>query len=191
MALDEILMVMFSGLVAVSTIVYAFLTWKLVSETQRMRKVHTEPRLSIRVELDHTGHRGYELLIGNEGQGVAKNVRFEFKGDSSYFRKSFVFGSLPPVDQLPVVRDGLDFLESGQMLRFPLGTVSPEEYDRAIEAPWTFHVQYENLYGKTGESVYTVDFSQFRGMVFEPNRLKEIAEHLESISKDISKLTKR
>jgi hypothetical protein len=34
----EILTVIFSGVVASATVVYAILTWKLVSETRRMRE---------------------------------------------------------------------------------------------------------------------------------------------------------
>ena len=128
-------------------------------------------------------------MICNEGQGVAKNVRFEFEGDSSYFRNSFVFGVLPTVDQLPVIEKGLDFLEPGQTFRFPLGTVTVEEFNRAAEAPWTFQVQYENLYGKRKRAAYTVDFSQFRGMVFEPIALNEIVKHLNCIRKDLNRLT--
>ena len=86
-ALDvaQVLMVIFAGVVAASTVVYAVLTSRLVTETRRMREVQTEPRVSIRVEVDHTGRPGYELTIRNEGQGAAKNVKFEFEGDPSYF----------------------------------------------------------------------------------------------------------
>ena len=56
--LGQVLMVLFTGVVAASTVVYAKLTGKLVSETQRLREVQTEPRVSIRVEADHTGHQG-------------------------------------------------------------------------------------------------------------------------------------
>ena len=183
-------MTAFTGVVALSALVYAILTWRLVSETRRMREAQTEPRVSVRVELHHSGAYGYELIICNEGQGVANNVRFEFEGDPSYFRNSFVLGVWPTVDQLPVIKKGLDFLEPGQIFRFPIGTVSEEEFDRATGAPWTFQVQYENLYGKRKKAAYIVDFSQFRGMVFEPNALKEIEKHLDSIREDLNRLTK-
>ena len=139
-ALDvpQVLMVIFTGAVALSTVGLAVLTCWLVSETRRMREVQTEPRVSIRVEADHTGRPGYELTIRNEGQGAAKNVTFEFKGDPSYFRNSWVNRSPPEINELPVIKDGLKYLEPSQVYRFPLGTLSPAEYERAIEAPWTF-----------------------------------------------------
>ena len=39
--------VLFSGLVALATVVYVVLTWKLVSETKKMRKVQTEPKICV------------------------------------------------------------------------------------------------------------------------------------------------
>jgi hypothetical protein len=36
---------LFSGVVAVSTFFYAILTWKLVSETRKMREAQTEPKI--------------------------------------------------------------------------------------------------------------------------------------------------
>ena len=179
----------FTGAVAVSTVVYALLTWRLVSETRRMREVQTEPRVSIRVEADHTGHLGYELVIQNNGQGVAKNVRFKFEGDSSYFRNSWVGRSPPEINELPVIRDGLDFLEPNQVYRFPLGTVSPEEFERAVKARWIFRTRYESLHGKPRTDTHFVDFSQFRGTFFESNHLKEIAEHMKIMRKDLHRLT--
>ena len=189
MDLNEILIMAFTFVVAVSTAVYAYLTWRLVSETRRMREVQTDPRVSIRVEADHTGHPGYELVIQNYGQGVAKNVCFKFEGDPSYFRNSWVGISPPKIDELPVIRDGLDYLEPNQVYRFPLGTVSPEEYERAVETPWTFRTQYESLYGKPRTDTYIVDFSQFRGMFFESNHLKEIAGHMKAVREDLHRLT--
>ena len=38
--------VIFTAVVAIATVVYAILTWKLVSETRMMREVQTEPKIS-------------------------------------------------------------------------------------------------------------------------------------------------
>ena len=185
MDLTDILIVVFFGVVAVSTVFYAFLTWRLVLETRMMREVQTEPRVSVRVEQDHTVQSGYELTIRNEGQGVAKSVRFEFEGDPSYFRNSWMGRRPPAVDELTIIKNGLDYLEPNQTYRFPLGSVSPKEFERAVEAPWTFRTHYESLYGKPGTDTYVVDFSQSRGMFFEPNHLEELAEHIKTVREDL------
>ena len=75
------------------------------------------------------------------------------------------------------------------MLRFPLGMISKEECDRAAEAPWVFCTQYENLSGRRRTGTYKVDFSQFIGMFFDTNWPKEAAQSLDSIQKDLHRLT--
>ena len=188
MEVYEWLIVAFTGVVALSTVVYAFLTWRLVSETRRMRKVQTEPRVSVRVEPDHTGLPGYELVIANEGQGPAINVHFKFTGDSTYFRSSFQGTAPPPIDQLPAIRDGLAYMEAGYILRYTLGTVSAKEFGRAAQHPWKFDVKYKNLTSGEKEDTYVVDFSQYKGAIFAKNRLKEMSKHLESMRKDLHRL---
>ena len=143
----------FSGLVALSTLVYAFLTWRLVAETRRMREVQTEPRVSVLVELnDQHGHGGMDLVIRNEGQGPAQNVRFEFQGDPTYFDTD------RPIDQLPVIKNGLPYLGPNQTFRFLMGWLFGDRFMRANEAPWTFDVSYENQMGKLKEGHVRLGF---------------------------------
>lgn len=40
-------LLVFSGNVAVSTFIYAVLTWRLVSETKRLRVAQTDPMVSV------------------------------------------------------------------------------------------------------------------------------------------------
>ena len=175
--------------VTILTAFYAWLTSRLVSETQKMRRVQTNPRVSVRVEMDHTGMSGYELVVRNEGQGPARNVRFAFNGDSSYFRNGVVGRAPPCVEELAIIKNGLDHLEAGQTFRFFLGTVTPQEFERASQSPWVFHTEYEDMYGKFLKDTYTVDFSFFSGMFFEPDRLEEISTALKDLQKDLHRLT--
>ena len=182
--MNEAPVVVFSGVVALSTVVYAVLTWRLVCETREMRQVQTEPRVSVRVALDHI-HRGLELVICNEGQGAARNVRFTFEGDPTYVK-----GFLHPRRCLPadiaVIKNGLHFLEPGETHRFPLGQ---RRNDGASLGSWTFHTRYENLSGKQKKDTYVVDFSQFDWMFFDEIPAAQIARHLDSIRKDMHRLT--
>ena len=47
MDINNLLITIFTGVVAISTVFYAILTCKLVSETKRMRKFQTEPRVVV------------------------------------------------------------------------------------------------------------------------------------------------
>ena len=189
MDLGQVLMVVFTGVVALSTVVYAVLTGRLVAETRTMRESQTEPRVSIRVESDLTGAPGYELVIRNEGQGVARKISFEFEGDPSYFRSSWLTKKPPAVDELPVITGGLDYLEPKQTYRFYLGNVSEGEFARAVGNPWTFRTRYESIQGKRKSDTYVIDFSQFLGTFFEKNYLRELAGHMEGVRNDFHRLT--
>ena len=70
MELSQTLIIAFSGVVAVSTVVYAVLTWRLVSETRSLRKAQTDPQLSVSVQSDRGDHGGLvDLVIMNHGGG--------------------------------------------------------------------------------------------------------------------------
>ena len=177
----------FTGVVAASTAVYAYLTYKLVAETRRLRQLQTEPRVTIRVDEDHIGHRRLDLIVRNEGQGLAKNVRFEFRGDSSYFRSSFIGTNAPPeIPNLPIFQNGLDYLEPRQEYKFPLGTPTVEESGRAARSPWQFRITCEDIDGTLHVEQCTIDFSLLKGMIFTPNYLKDIAGHLKEVSDHIA-----
>ena len=188
METGEILIVLFTGVVAVSTAAYALLTWRLVSETRRLREVQTEPKVSIRLELaERVGHGGLELVICNEGQGPAQNIRFNFQGDPTYFMEH---GHDQPIDKTPVIQNGLPYLGPGQNFRFLLGWLFGESFDRAMREPWTFQIDYESLANKSWKDVYLLDFSQFAGLdVGSGAPLVQIEKHLEVIQKDLHRFT--
>ena len=185
MTVADVLLLVFAGMVAVATLVYAVLTWRLVAETRRMREVQTEPRISVRAELsEQGGHGGIDLVIRNEGQGPAQNVRFRFKGDPTYFFQD------RPVDQFPVIKNGLAYLGPGQTFRFLLGFLMGPSFTHATEAPWTFHTQYENTLGEQRQDTYVVDFSVFESLIVSGRvPLHDIATHLEALQRDVHHLT--
>ena len=187
MELGEILIIVFTGVVAVSTGAYALLTWRLVSETRRLREVQTEPKISVRLELaEHVESGGLELVFRNEGQGPAKNIQFKFQGDPTYF---IGHGQQLPIDQVPVIRNGLPYLGPGQSFRFLLGWLFGEAFDRANQEPWIFQIDYENQASKSKEDTYLLDFSQFAGLIVGGGPpLVRIEKHLDSLKKDVHHL---
>ena len=52
MELSEILIIAFTGVVALSTVAYALLTWRLVSETQKLRSARGDPQTSCSFKAD-------------------------------------------------------------------------------------------------------------------------------------------
>ena len=183
--LGQVLMVVFTGVVAASTVIYAVLTWRLVSETRTMRKAQTEPRVSVHVDLnEHDGNGRMDLVIQNNGQGGAEDIRIDFEGDPTYFDDE------RPIDQLPAIKNGLRYLGPHGSFRILLGWLFGEAFNRAIKEPWTFHLHYENAIGDTISETFLVDFSQFDGLLLTAgNPLGKIEKHLESLQKNVHHMT--
>ena len=184
MELGQALIITFTGMVALSTVVYAFLTWRLVSETQKLRRAQTEPRLSVFVELnEQTGNGQMDLVIQNEGPGPAEDILIGFKGDPTYFDDK------RPIDQLPVIKNGIRYLGSHRRFRIILGWLFGEDYERAIQEPWAFDLKYKNSVGDPFSEFFVVDFSQFAGLILSGSSpLVKIEKHLDTLQRDVHHL---
>ena len=64
---NDIVIAVFTAIVALSTAVYAFLTSKLVSETQRLREVQTEPQIMIERKVSRDNAKGESPETGQPG----------------------------------------------------------------------------------------------------------------------------
>lgn len=69
---------LFSAVVAVATVVYAWLTARLVSETRRLREVQTEPTIEVTYRSHDEAMALLELVVQNIGAGPAYDVTVEF-----------------------------------------------------------------------------------------------------------------
>ena len=73
------LSILFSAAVTVATVVYAILTWKLVTETRLLREAQTEPRIEITAQPFETAYNLLRLQVRNTGLGPAQRLRFRIK----------------------------------------------------------------------------------------------------------------
>ena len=76
--------IIFSGVVAIATVVYAILTWKLVSETRKMRLSQFTPHISIIFEPREEWINFIDLKIKNNGLGSAHNIKFKLLSNLNY-----------------------------------------------------------------------------------------------------------
>jgi len=75
---------LFSFVVAISTVFYVVLTRQLVAETKRMRQAQQKPRISMTIQPREDLLNFVDLIIENIGLGAAYNVKFEIEPDSEY-----------------------------------------------------------------------------------------------------------
>lgn len=170
-------LVLFSLIVALSTVFYVLLTRKLVSETRKMRKVQTEPNIFVSLHSKEEWIGLIDLEIQNIGLGAAYNLNFELNPDFEYSKGLFL-------SELNFIKNGVNYLVPNQKIKhFLTSLVGRKELEKTKIG---FKVKYENSIGKSYQREYTLDFSEFWGRrrVGEPP-LKDIAKSLEKIEEYI------
>lgn len=174
---------LFSAAVALATIVYAVLTWKLVSETIMMRKVQTEPKISANLQPTEKDIHFIELVIQNIGLGPAYKVKF--KVDPDFEDKDLKL----KLSEVGFIKDGLYIFAPNQKLKFPLVSLY-KDFNEKIEKSFKLTITYQNIIGDTYKEEYPIDLSQFRGLsqIGKPP-LYEIAENIICIQKDIHNIS--
>jgi len=174
--------VIFSAVVAIATIVYAILTWKLVSETRKMREAQTEPKISVTIQPIEEWTNLIDMVIQNIGLGPAYDIKFEINPDFEYMKGKFL-------SELGFMKNGIKYLAPNQKLQFFL-TNMIENFEEKIKKPFEIRVTYQNSIGKTYEDVYMIDFSQLIGLIrLGKPPLYKIAKNVEEIKKDIHNLS--
>ncbi|MDH4129586.1 MAG: hypothetical protein OEV44_12575 [Spirochaetota bacterium] len=177
MDLNATLMLIFSGLVAVSTVVYACLTWKLVSETRRLRKVQTEPNVFINLQLRENNINFVDLIIQNIGNGNAHNIKFSVNTD-------YQIVSDKPIKEISIFKNGLDRLAPKQKIQSYVGYLPNINEDLTFD----IEVNYENCLGKKYNANYPIIFSELIGLFLAGKPpIYEIAESLKAIETHLKK----
>jgi len=174
--------IVFSAIVAIATVVYAVLTWKLVSETRKMREVQTEPKVSVTIQPREEWINFIDMVIQNIGLGPAYDIKFEVEPDFEYIKGKFL-------SELGFVKHGLKYFAPNQKLQFFL-TNMVENFEEKTKRPFKIKLTYRSGTGKVYKDEYLIDFSQLIGLsqLGEPP-LYKIAKNIEEIRKYIQHLS--
>lgn len=76
-----VLNLLFTGVVALATVVYAVLTSRLVKETQRLREAATEPSLEVTYRSRDEAMALLEVVVKNIGSGPAYKISVSFTAE--------------------------------------------------------------------------------------------------------------
>ncbi len=171
------LMLLFTAIVAFSTAVYAYLTWKLVGETKEMRKAQTEPNISITVEPREEWINFMDIKIMNIGSGPAYDVKFKIEPDFEFSKGHFL-------SQKKVMKE-INYLAPNQKIQFFLTSLA-ENFHEKMKKPFKISAEYKNKSDDSFNEDFIIDFAQFEGMsqLGEPP-LHKIAKNIEDIKSDI------
>lgn len=170
--------VIFSAIVAISTIVYACLTWKLVSETRKMRKIQTEPLVSLKLQYRDDFETAIDLIIKNIGKGSAKNINFNIEPNLID-----PFGRL--VNDRNIIKSGIEYLEPNQEVRTTVAVITDYE-NKYKDKIYKIDINYHNIKGDKLQDVFKFDFSDFVGLSeLKDDSLKKVANSIANIERNL------
>lgn len=178
--------VVFAAIVTTATVVYSILTWKLVTETRRMRKAQTDARVSISLSVSEKWVNLIDLVVRNEGVGPAFDIKFAV---NVFNREEFDKKLLQTIDKLGFLQKGIPYLSPGQEVHSFLTSMT-DNYEKKREAVIEVIIVYRTSSGDTATERYILDFSIFEGLRrLGTPPLHSIAASLEKIEKNIGNLS--
>jgi len=178
-------MVIFTGVVTLSTIVYAILTGLLVAETRKMRQAQTEPRVEVIIKPREEWINLVHVYVRNIGLGPAYKISFDIVAEAG---EEGAKALIQDFTRTQFFKSGLRYLGPGQEVISDYSQMA-EKFETKIESVLIFAVRYKSATGKDYINRYRIDFSEFKGrtQIGKPH-LYAIAQHLEKIQQDFSRL---
>lgn len=178
--------VVFTFVVALSTVVYAWLTAVLVKETRKIREVQTEPLIEIVIEPLEEAINIIRLRIKNIGFGPARNVSFKsnvLKGGEGAQKL------LSEFTDVNFFRTGLTYFGPNQQVHSKF-TQMVKDHEEKIKSVFQFDIKYESITGKPYNETSIIDMSEMKGMFqLGTPHLYSIANSLEKIQKNLDRIT--
>lgn len=178
-----VLSLVVAGVVALATVIYAYLAWRLLVETRRAREAQTEPHVVIFIKDGPAGIHFLDLIVQNIGRGPAYDVQFEI-------RRDFKIDGTQPLSTVNIFKNGLHFLPPGLDHRFFLTSILGV-LDRLQEETIEIVARYRNQHGDARQETFILDFRHLGGMTFVGKPpLDQIARSIKRLSEDVHRVVR-
>jgi len=171
--------VVFSAVVALATVVYALLTWKLVSETSELRRAQTDAFVIVAAVPNQQAFGFLDMIVRNDGSGPAYDVTFEISECT-----------LPEVQKkladTGFIKRGLAYLPSRHEFRtFLTDTFAPEKLHGRLVVNVTYRTASKQLLTHS----YPLDLSLLENVMHLGTPYHQsVPKHLESIDKRLEQI---
>jgi len=177
--------IIFSFVLTISSIVLAILTGFLYYENKAIRKQKTTPFIIAFLEFSEIDETQIILKIKNIGEGLAKNISFNFKKDYNWISES-------PLSERGALKHGISSFPPQYELNYILVVKTTEvdfnDQDSYIE----FNIKYENSKGKLfSKNNYRLNFNDItmQGYTNPPSTYKRaLINQLKEINKQLQKI---
>jgi hypothetical protein len=181
----EIITLIFAGVVAISTAIYSFLTYRLVKETRLLREFHLEAHLIAYLVASETNPSITSLIIDNIGNGVARNLRFKIIRDVNYQNCGYL-------RDIGIFNKTIDFYPPNYERKYFLLNLS-EDYENIIQDFIEFEIIYDDFLKKDKKQIFKLEFKDLKGVgrtIPPESYIGMISYRLEKIEKLVEKFIK-
>jgi hypothetical protein len=175
--------VVFSGVVGAATVFYAILTWAIVTETKKLRKVETDPLVAIYIEHDERWIQCIDLVVKNIGKGPAYAISFNIEPD--FLMDASRNKYLSDISFMKEIK----YLPPGNSLKTFLA-MAPDVLERdSKERAFKISVSYKGKDEQEHEETYNIDFELLTGKErIGEHPLVKISKEIEGVSSEIHAL---
>ena len=179
------LMVLFTVVVTISTVVYARLTAKLVTETRKMRQAQTDPKMEVVFKPREEYINFVNLYIRNIGLGPAYDVRFQFKAVSSEEEANKIIERFKKCN---FFYTGFKYLAPNQEITSDYIRME-ENFQERIKASFDIQVEYFNAARKKYSDTFHINLAELKGRTqLGKPPIYSMAKDIEKIRKDFGQL---
>jgi hypothetical protein len=161
--LSTILTLIFSSIVTVATVVIALATKKyvqlnasLVEETKLLRKAQTDPRISVYMRQKDSDNVIVDLIVRNDSQAQARNLRFQVDPDIYYF-KNRKLSDIDFLQYLPSLQPN----ESRTLRMFTGSWKAMDNSESSVPETTTISVTYEDVAGNEKEDKFPIPLRSY------------------------------
>lgn len=194
-------------LIAFITLLYVVLTYELVSENRKMRKLQTEPNVYLFIETREKDYDIIDFFIQNIGMGAAYNIEFEVLSDYIYGLLTIDkegHGLLIPknlyASKASIIKNGIKYLAPNQKKRLfstMLTQVKECNLQNNLDNHLQIRIRYEDkvevekeqeftlcLYEVSANAIGQIDTFERKFL----DELEEINKKMGEISQNIEKM---
>ena len=179
----EIITLVFSATITISTIFYVVLTNKLAKETRLSREFFLESKISAYLEVGEAAPSYVYLTIKNLGKGIAKNVRFTIEDQ-------FEHPNAVPLSKRNVLTQGMDFMPPNH--KISLFLMDNSNYDIGLNFEVTLRIEYSDELGEKTDK-YVLKLNEVVGfgkLTPPPTYIGLISHELKQIKEEIKRMSK-
>lgn len=172
-----------SIVLAACTIIYTIINALMLCESKKSRYQRITPILISYLKLSEN-KKLIQLYVENVGEGLAKDVTFNF------IKNHNLFGKSPVSEMYGFLKNGMNSFPSGNIMHCILDDL--QRIDFNLNPYVEIEINYKDLRNKAYKENYKLPFNQIKGIDSEipDSYLGQIPYQLEQINKKLDKFKK-